>query len=58
MMKRGADVNMQNKYGETALHTTAKRGNVESSLFLLNNKADIDVLDTFGETGIYKYSFY
>ncbi len=51
MLKKGADVEMQNKWGETPLHCTAKKGNVESSAFLLDHGADVNSIDTFGETG-------
>lgn len=51
MLKRGADVEMRNKWGETPLHHTAARGNLESSMFLIDNGADINAVDEFGETG-------
>jgi ankyrin repeat protein len=51
MLKRGADVEMRNKWGETPLHNTCKRGNLETTVYLLNNGADINAIDNFGETG-------
>jgi len=51
MIQKGADIEARNKWGETPLHNTAKRGNLESSIYLLNNGADIQAIDTFGETG-------
>ena len=51
MLKRGADIEMRNKWGETPLHNTCKRGNLETTVYLLNNGADINAIDNFGETG-------
>lgn len=52
MMRKGADIEMRNLWGETPLHNTCKRGNLESSIYLLENGADINAVDLFGETGM------
>lgn len=54
MLKRGADIEMRNKWGETPLHNTCKRGNLETTVYLLNNGADINAIDNFGETALHK----
>lgn len=51
MLRKGADIEMRNRWGETPLHNTCKRGNLESSIYLVDNGADINAVDTFGETG-------
>ena len=50
LIDAGADVNMQNKYGETLLHIAIRRDRREMVQKLLDNNADINRADTPGWT--------
>lgn len=41
----GADLNIRNKEGETALVCAAQRGNAEIVQILIKNKAHLDIQD-------------
>lgn len=43
LIESGLDVNMQNKHGETALHSTSLRGNIHAAAFLLERGADCNI---------------
>ena len=50
LIDTGADVNMQNKYGETLLHITIRRDRREMVQKLLDNNADMNRPDAPGWT--------
>ncbi len=50
LVEAGADVNMQNKYGETLLHISIRRDRREMVQTLLENNADINRADAPGWT--------
>ena len=50
LLKKGADVNAQNKYGRTALMKAARDGNLDMVKYLAENGADLDASDKFGNT--------
>ncbi|MCJ7765639.1 MAG: ankyrin repeat domain-containing protein [Thiovulaceae bacterium] len=50
LIDAGADVNMQNKYGETLLHISIRRDRREMVVALLDNGADINRTDAPGWT--------
>ena len=50
LIDAGADVNMQNKYGETLLHITIRRDRREMVQMLLDNTADMNRPDAPGWT--------
>ncbi len=50
LIEAGADVNMQNKYGETLLHISIRRDRREMVAVLLENGADINRQDAPGWT--------
>lgn len=52
-LERGIDADVQNKHGETPLHSACLRGNVEAVRFLLDKKAGSNVLTNMGETPLH-----
>jgi uncharacterized protein len=50
LIEAGADVNMQNKYGETLLHISIRRDRREMVTVLLDNGADMNRPDAPGWT--------
>ena len=50
LIEAGADVNMQNRYGETLLHITIRRDRREMVKILVDNGADINRRDAPGWT--------
>jgi ankyrin repeat protein len=49
LVKYGADINAKGYYGRTALHYTAKNGDLRQASFLLENGADLNLRgDVFG----------
>lgn len=50
LIEAGADVNMQNRYGESLLHITIRRDRREMVAILLDNGADINRQDAPGWT--------
>ncbi len=50
LIAAGADVNMQNKYGETLLHISIRRDRRDMVTTLLDNNADINRADAPGWT--------
>ena len=50
LLEAGADVNMQNKYGETLLHISIRRDRREMVTVLLDNSADMNRPDAPGWT--------
>ena len=50
LIKAGAKLEMQNRRGETALHTSASFGNTETALALIKQGAQLEVQDKFGNT--------
>ena len=49
-LEKGADVNLQNKYGWTLLHIAIRRDRRDMVEYLLEKGADIDMLDGVGWT--------
>lgn len=50
LIERGADVNVTNHKGQTALHCAAKAGFVDIVTVLLSHGANVDAADATGET--------
>merc|ERR1712098_737113 len=50
LIKRGANVNQQNNFGETALHSAADYGSIDVCAILLDNDANIDAVNHSGWT--------
>ena len=50
LIDQGADVNVRNHKGQTALHCAAKAGFIDIATLLLDHGADIDAQDDNGET--------
>ena len=44
-IKMGANINMKNKYGETPLHKSIMRKNLQMTEFLISQKADINKIN-------------
>jgi ankyrin repeat protein len=47
ILEKGANINQQNKFGETPLHQAAQRGRTQWLLYLINNSADVNVPNKF-----------
>ncbi len=58
MISKGADVNGQNKHGETPLHQAAQRGRDQNVLFLLNNKANANQPNKYATHHISAYNIF
>jgi ankyrin repeat protein len=52
MLAKGADVNCQNKHGDSPLHQAAQRGRDQNVLFLLNNKANANLPNKYDKDKI------
>jgi hypothetical protein len=52
LIKRGTDVNQQNKFGGTALHNAAGMGNIFACATLIEENANIDALNHGGYTSL------
>ncbi len=48
LLKKGADVNASNKYGETALMKVARCGKLDAVKYLTEQGADLEASDKFG----------
>jgi ankyrin repeat protein len=58
LINSGADVNMQDVNGLTALMFAVIRGHLESVNLLLDVGADINLRDKYGETALFKSAKY
>ena len=54
MLEKGAEVNMENKWGETPLHAASSKGLMDNVQYLIVNGADVDATNTYGETALHK----
>ncbi len=52
LIKKGADVNIQNKHGETTLMNAAGKGLTKVCLALIENGADVNTQDNDGDTAL------
>ena len=52
LIKKGADVNAQYKYGETALMTAAYNGEIDMAKCLFENGADVNASSKYGKTAL------
>ena len=52
LIKKGADVNAQYKYGETALMTAAYNGEIDVAKCLFENGADVNASSKYGKTAL------
>lgn len=55
--RRGADLNIQNKYGEAPLHSACMKGNEIAVRFILEKQADSNIMTNIGETPLH-YAVY
>lgn len=53
-IKKGADPDMQNRYGETPLHAACGKGNIETAMFLLEKGSNVGLTNLVGETPLHK----
>lgn len=53
-IKKGADPDMQNRYGETPLHAACAKGNTETAMFLMEKGANVGLTNLVGETPLHK----
>ncbi len=54
LLKKGADVNASNKYGDTALMVAAYNGHLEVVKYLAQNGADVNAKVSYGGTALMK----
>jgi len=54
LVKNGANVNVQNIYGDTPLMNSANHGDVQAVKFLLKKGADVNLKDKDGETALFR----
>lgn len=52
LLEAGADVNMSDEKGSTALVVSMKKGNFYSALHLIKAGADVNACDTYGKTAV------
>lgn len=57
LIRNGADVNIQDSLGYTALHYETQNYLVEACKLLLENKADVDIQDIQGNTSLFRAVF-
>ncbi len=53
LIEKGADVNVVNKYGETALHEASFWGRSDVVKMLIEAGADVNLVNRDGETALY-----
>src|SRR4051794_26109899 len=53
-LTNGADLDMQNRWGETPLHATCSKGQLETTRFLLDQGASVNTSNWVGETALHK----
>lgn len=53
-VEKGADIDMQNRWGDTPLHFTCHKGLYETTNFLLSKGASANILNFLGEAPIHK----
>jgi len=53
LLKYGADPNLKNKNGDTALHAAFKKDNIDVIGLLLENKANTEILNDFNQTPLF-----
>ena len=53
LLKKGLDVDLENKKGRTALFHAIKNDNLAATLYLLDSKANINIQDNNGDTPLY-----
>jgi ankyrin repeat protein len=54
LFAQGANVNLQDKEGKTALHIAAREGTATFVQALLEQKADVDIKDNQGNTALWR----
>jgi len=52
LLDHGADINFQDKFGDTALMIVSSKGNTEMVKILLDHGADVNLQDKFGDTAL------
>lgn len=59
LIEQGADINSQNKDNRTPLMRAIKRSKIETMQFLLENNANVNLVDSFNNTALHlaSYSF-
>ncbi len=53
LLKKGAEINMQNNYDETPLHISSKYGHLNIVKYLVDRNADIDTVSESGFTALH-----
>ena len=53
LLDNGADINMQDAIGFSALHFACQEGHLESVIILLKRKSNINLVDKYGNTAVW-----
>lgn len=57
MIRKGADINVANDFGKTALHLAAQKGHDKIAELLVKHGANVHSLDSHGRTPLFWASF-
>ncbi|MDR2905774.1 MAG: ankyrin repeat domain-containing protein [Helicobacteraceae bacterium] len=57
LIKLGIDLNYQDIKGYSALHYAVQENNLEVVTSLIQNKADVDIFDSYGNTPLWKAAY-
>lgn len=57
LIRKGADINVANDFGKTALHLAAQKGHDKIAELLVKHGANVHSLDSHGRTPLFWASF-